>query len=188
MEELLPMNHDAVVGDFSGDYTGDIGGALLLRYQQSPRDEHKHLCAVVGAMAQELRDQNLPLTPVAYFCAALASLIRLSSPPSVPDPVVPALLAVLSAALSKVPPAVLRQKGGLALETVEKALRLESMPLGGMKAGLSCIPLLFAAGDQSSWSNLAGSYGMVLSCVTDNRPEVKFWMMNDSNVLSYFSL
>lgn len=179
MEGLLPMDHDAVVGD----YSGDIGYALLLRYQHSPREEHQHLCAVVGAMSQELREQNLPLTPVAYFGAALASLIRLSSPPSVADPVVPALLAVLSAALPRVPPAVLRQKGALALEAVEKALRLDSMPPGGMKAGLSCFPRLVAAGDKGSWSNFAGSYAMVLGCVTDNRPEVKVWMMNDSNRL-----
>ncbi|MED6139816.1 hypothetical protein PIB30_087539 [Stylosanthes scabra] len=59
-------------------------------------ESHLHLCAVLGAVSQELKDQNLPCSPVAYFGATCSSLDRISLESNSPSHVIGALLTVIS--------------------------------------------------------------------------------------------
>ncbi|KAK9946165.1 hypothetical protein M0R45_011641 [Rubus argutus] len=54
----------------------DICTSILTCFGNSTREDHQHLCAVIGGMAQGFKDQNVPSSPVAYFGAACSSLDR----------------------------------------------------------------------------------------------------------------
>ncbi|XP_074568915.1 uncharacterized protein LOC141825431 [Curcuma longa] len=60
----------------------DLAVGVLARFQSSSNEDRQHLCSTVGAMAQALKDQGIPHTPVAYFGATISSLDRLSRNPA----------------------------------------------------------------------------------------------------------
>ncbi|XP_073010207.1 uncharacterized protein [Typha latifolia] len=159
----------------SGDLSADFSAGILSRLQNSSREDHQHMCAAIGAMAQALKDQGMPLTPVAYFSATTASLDRLSRDPAAAasDPVTASLLSFLSTSLPRVPVAVLRSKGASVAQSVVHILGLQSLPDGGVKAGLKCLAHLIVVGDKSNWESLSPFYGVVLSFATDHRPKVR---------------
>lgn len=161
--------------DVSGDLSdnSDLGAAVLKRFEASKQEEHQRLCATVGAMSQSLKDQSIPLTPVAYFSATFSSLDRLSKDPaSASDPITASLLVFLSCCVPAVPVAVVRSKGALVCETVVRILGFGSLSDNGVKAGLKCIAGLIVVGDKSSWLNLSPSYCAVLRSATEHRPKV----------------
>lgn len=156
----------------------DICSSILSRYKSSSLEHHHHLCAAVGAISQELKDHSLPLTPISYFGATVSSLDRLSfsvpSPPS--DPVVDALLTLLSIVMPKVSNAVLRAKGGSVAVTVCRILGFGSAASEvAAKAGLRCISHLMIVGEKENWESLVPVYGVLLGFITDNRPKVFFF-------------
>ncbi|KAK8942880.1 hypothetical protein KSP39_PZI008968 [Platanthera zijinensis] len=53
---------------------GDVCRALMDRYAQSSAKQHRHLCATAAAMKSILSEEGLPLTPPAYFAAAITAL------------------------------------------------------------------------------------------------------------------
>nr|CAD1828288.1 unnamed protein product [Ananas comosus var. bracteatus] len=65
--------------------SGDVCGALMGRYAKSSAPQHRHLCASAAAMRAILQEEGLPLTPSAYFAAAITAL-RDSSSPTTPTP------------------------------------------------------------------------------------------------------
>ena len=169
MEELSSSSMD--------EPSEDICSSILSRYNSSPIDHHQHLCAAVGAISQELKEHSLPLTPISYFGATISSLDRLSSsatsPPS--DPIVDALLTLLSIIMPKVSSAVVRTKGGSVATTVCRILGIGSAAsVAAVKAGLKCISHLMIVGEKGNWESVAPVYGVLLGFVTDNRPKVKF--------------
>ncbi|MQM05498.1 hypothetical protein Taro_038315 [Colocasia esculenta] len=158
-------------GEVSG---GDIGASLLSRLHSSPREDHQHLCTVVGAMSQELKDQGFPLTPVAYFGATVSSLERLSQDPSCgADPVAAALLVFLSEVLPRVPPAALRSRVVPVLETVRRVLTSGAASERALEGALHCVPHLVVVGGKDNWSSAAPLYKILLEFMTDGRAEVR---------------
>jgi ribosomal RNA-processing protein 12 len=94
--------------DISSD-NPDLGAAVFIRFEVSKQEEHQRLCAAVGAMSQSLKDQAIPLTPVAYFSATISSLDRLSKDPaSASDPITSSLLVFLSFCVPQIPVVVVR--------------------------------------------------------------------------------
>ncbi|KAK1287475.1 hypothetical protein QJS10_CPB19g01954 [Acorus calamus] len=150
----------------------DLSAAVLSRFMSSSREDHQHLCAAVGAMAQELKDQKLPLSPASFFAATSASLIRLSPSPS-DIAIVEALLTFLSMVLTRVSPAVVRIRGGPVSEAVRRILGCSSASEGVVKAGMRCLLQLLIVGDRAIWSSVEPSYGVLLGFVTDDRPKVR---------------
>ncbi|KAI5324915.1 hypothetical protein L3X38_033988 [Prunus dulcis] len=57
----------------------DICTSILARFSNSTREDHRHLCAAIGAMAQELKDENLPSTPRSEFLSELLACVLRSS-------------------------------------------------------------------------------------------------------------
>ncbi|XP_010917404.1 uncharacterized protein [Elaeis guineensis] len=152
----------------------DLATGVLARFHSSTRDDHQHLCAAVGTMVQALKDQGIPLTPVAYFGATASSLDRLSrDPASGSDPVATALLSFFSIGLPKVSSAVLRSKGASVAEILVRILGFGSLPEGGVKAGLKCVSHLLVVGDKGNWPSVSTLYGVLIGFVTDHRPKVR---------------
>ncbi|WCJ42841.1 ARM repeat superfamily protein [Euphorbia peplus] len=152
----------------------DFCDSIISRFNSSTEDHHQHLCTVVGAMAQELKDQNLPPTPISYVGAASSSLDRLtSSDPDPPSHVVEALLTILSLALPGISPAILRKKREVLSEIVVRVLRLNSLTIGAVTSGLKCIGLMLVVKDTANWNDVCGLYGVLLGYIVDSRPKVR---------------
>ncbi|XP_065849103.1 uncharacterized protein [Euphorbia lathyris] len=154
--------------------TDDFCNSVISRFHSSTQEDHQHLCTVIGAMAQELKDQNLPPTPVAYVGAASSSLDRLiSSDPDPPSHVIDALLTILSLALPGISPAILRKKREVLSDIVVRALRLNLVTVGAVASGLKCIGHMLMIKDTANWNDICQLYGVLLGYITDSRPKVR---------------
>ncbi|RRT41284.1 hypothetical protein B296_00053538, partial [Ensete ventricosum] len=169
------VEDDTPSGVCGGDIDGeDIAAGVLARFQNSAREDHQHLCATVATMAQAVKDQGLPLTPVAYFGATASSLDRLSrDPASGSDPALASLLSFLALALPRVPRSVVRSRWKEVSDTLVRILGFDSLPLGCVRSGLRCASYFLVVGDMTDWSALSPLYGVLLCFVTDERPKVR---------------
>ncbi|KAI4335172.1 hypothetical protein L6164_013842 [Bauhinia variegata] len=151
----------------------DFCNSILSRFGNSTNEVHQHLCAVIGAMSQELKDQNLPTTPLAYFGAACSSLDSLLSEPDRPNHVVDTLLTIISLAIVRVPVLILNKKREFLSELVLRVLRSPSAAESSVISGLKCISHLLINRDTVNWSDVSQLFGLLLGFVTDNRPKVR---------------
>ncbi|KAI0499276.1 hypothetical protein KFK09_020179 [Dendrobium nobile] len=153
----------------------DIAADVLARFQNSPQEEHRNICAIVGAISLALKEQGLALTPVTYFAAAVSSFIRLIGDPSTAggDPDVSAIICFLSFVLPRVPSTVLKNKGGIFSESLAQVLGYRSLPVDGVIAALKCISHLLVISDKSNSSSMSQLYGILLNYVTDNNSKVR---------------
>ncbi|OMP11677.1 Armadillo-like helical [Corchorus capsularis] len=158
---------------FSDSPTGDFCDSVLSHFSKSDQEDSQRLCATVGAMAQELKEQNLPLTPIAYFGATCSSLDRLSSQPDSPPHVIQSLTTILSLLLPRVPVAVLKKKGDFVSRVVITVLRLNSVTEVTQASGLKCLAHLLITGEKVNWSDVSQNYGVVLGYLTDSISKVR---------------
>ncbi|KAK8654755.1 hypothetical protein V6N13_107355 [Hibiscus sabdariffa] len=158
---------------FPDSTTGDFCESILRHFSKSDQEDSQRLCATVGAMAQELKEQGLPLTPVAYFGATCSSLDRLGSEPDSPPHVVQSLTSTLSLLLPRIPVAVLKKKGDLVSKIVVSVLRLNSVTEVTMTSGLKCLAQLLIAGDKVNWSDLSQNYSVIIGYLTDSHSKVR---------------
>lgn len=152
---------------------GDFCNSILSRFSESMSEDHQHLCAVVGAMSLELKEQNLPTTSVAYFGATCSSLDRLSSEPESSNHVIGALLTILSLLLPRISAPILIKRRDFVSALVVRVLRLPSSTMGATTSALKCVSHLLVIGDNVSWSEISQLYSLLLGFVTDSRPKVK---------------
>ncbi|KAK2985261.1 hypothetical protein RJ640_009169, partial [Escallonia rubra] len=153
--------------------SADFCTSILSKFSASAQEEHHHLCAAVGAMSQELKDQNFPLTPVAYFGATCSSLDRLGSEPDPPRHVLDSLLTILSMVIPKIPVAILKKKTPYISELVLPLLRLKSVSPNSIACGLKCVAQLLVIKESVGWSEVSQLYGVLVGFVTDDRPKVR---------------
>ncbi|KAF9614359.1 hypothetical protein IFM89_018112 [Coptis chinensis] len=151
----------------------DIGNTVLFRYTNSTQEDHQHLCAVVGAMSQELKDQKLPLTPITYFGATISSLDRLSTDPNPADSVITALLTFLSMVLPQISVPVLRKRRAFVMDPVLRVIRFEDMSVGAVNAGLKCVSHVLVVSEKVNWLDISKEYNVLLVFVTDSRSKVR---------------
>ncbi|GMP59840.1 hypothetical protein CsSME_00022955 [Camellia sinensis var. sinensis] len=176
----LPLNlsmegfeFDAPPPYTAADETDDFCNSIITRFSSSTEDHHHRLCAIIGAMSQELKDQKLPLTPVAYFGATCSSLDRLSAEAEPPSHVVEALLTILSAVITHISAAILKKKSEYVSELLVRILRSKSITPGAAVSGLKCVSHLLIIREKVAWSDLSSLYGFVLAYVTDDCPKVR---------------
>ncbi|KAK5817272.1 hypothetical protein PVK06_022195 [Gossypium arboreum] len=158
---------------FPDSPTGDFCDSVLRHFSNSDQEDSQRLCATVGAMTQELKEQNLPLSPIAYFGATCSSLDRLGSEPDSPPHIVQSLATVLSLLLPRIPVAVLKKKGDFVSRMVVTVLRLNSVTEVTLTSGLKCLAQLLIAGDKVNWSDLSQNYGVLIGYLTDSRSTVR---------------
>ncbi|KAI8020694.1 RRP12-like protein [Camellia lanceoleosa] len=157
----------------AADETDDFCNSILTRFSSSTEDQHHRLCAIIGAMSQELKDQKLPLTPIAYFGATCSSLDRLSAEAEPPSHVVEALLTILSTVITHISAAILKKKSEYVSELLVRILRSKSITPGAAVSGLKCVSHLLIIREKVAWSDLSSRYGFVLAYVTDDCPKVR---------------
>lgn len=146
----------------------DVSVSIKSRYGRSQQPEHQHLCAVVTAMAEVLREQGLEPTATAYFGACMASLQRQTSNAAVTT----ALCTFLSIILPTLPLPVLRSKGDATLHLLQGLLSSESVNQGTVKSGLSCIDRVFQGMDKNTWMGYGPSLNILLRFCLDRHPKV----------------
>ncbi|KAK4785190.1 hypothetical protein SAY86_001879 [Trapa natans] len=166
--EVVEFHPPEPTGDNS-----DFCESILARFGNSLDENNRSLCVVIGTMSQELMDQNLPRTPIAYFGATCSSLDRLLSS-STPDyQVASSLLISLSFLLPSVSPALLNKKLEFLSEILIKALSCDSLSTPAVVSGLKCISHLIIAGSDGNWDTISQMYGVLLRLTTDSRQKVR---------------
>ncbi|PIA46017.1 hypothetical protein AQUCO_01600349v1 [Aquilegia coerulea] len=167
MNEIVSPSYD------EEDVEEDICNSILSRFSKSTLEEHQHLCAVVGAMSQELKDQKLPLTPIIYFGAITSSLKPLSLVPNPTDPVIPALLTFLSMILPKISVSTLRKKIDFVSEPVVRIIRTESMSAAAIIPGIKCVSHLLVISEKVKYNDVSQLYENFAHFITDSRIKVR---------------
>ncbi|KAJ7533387.1 hypothetical protein O6H91_13G046200 [Diphasiastrum complanatum] len=153
----------------------DVGLAVMARFRNSAAPEHQHLRAVVGAVAEVLKEQGLPSSPTAYFAATMSSLERQcgSVENFKTDPVTTAFCTFLAMLLPRLSISVVRSKGAAALTLLFKLLKEDGVLAGTVKSGLTCMEHLMRCADTSNWLILAPSFELLLKYCLDQRPKVR---------------
>lgn len=163
------MEEPAFSIDESND---DFCNSILSRFANSTDENHQHLCAIIGTMSQELKDHNLPSSPVAYFSAACSSLDRITSEPNPPKHVVDALVTILSLVIARVPVAVLKKQREFLSGLLLRLLRSPSDSERAVISGLKCLSHLLINRDSVNWSDVSPLFNVLLAFITDSRPKV----------------
>ncbi|CAN1843515.1 RRP12-like protein [Linum perenne] len=164
--EILAMN-------FPTPASTDFCDSVLSRFSTSEQEDHRHMCAVIGAISQEIKEQNLPSTPTAYFGAISSALSRLSSEFSPSPHIVDALVTLLSMVLPQIPEATLKKRREFLSDLLLKVLRLNSVSDGTLACGMKCVSLLLFR-DGGHWENdVEPLYGALLGFIADSRQKVR---------------
>lgn len=150
----------------------DLCSAVLSQFSNSSNEHHLHVCASIGAMSQELIDQNLTRTPVAYFGATCSSLDRLSSSNEPSGHIIDALLAILSLVIDRLSPAVLKARYVYLSGLLIRILRVKTVGVDGVVPGIKCTSRLLIVREKVGWEDVAQLYGVLVSYITDDRPKV----------------
>ncbi|KAL2338811.1 hypothetical protein Fmac_013257 [Flemingia macrophylla] len=169
--EGIEMDEDHAFGiDEAGD---DFCNAILRRFGNSSDESHQHLCAVIGAMSQELKDHNKPSTPFAYFCAASLSLHKFTSEPNPSAHVIDALLTILSLVIPRVPPALLKNQRDSLSDLILRVLHSPTASDGALVSGLKCLSHLLIARETVEWTDVSPLFSVLLGFLADSRPKVR---------------
>ncbi|CAK9328157.1 unnamed protein product [Citrullus colocynthis] len=158
---------------FDSESNDDFCNSILSRFSDSTNEDHQHLCAVIGAMAQELRDQSLPSTPLAYFGATCSSLDRISSEPDPSPHLLDALLTILSLLLPRISPPILNKKKDFLSDLLIRVLRVPSLTPSATTFGLKCVSHLVIVRNAVNWLDVSNLFGFILGFVIDSRPKVR---------------
>ncbi|XP_057858934.2 uncharacterized protein LOC131067795 isoform X2 [Cryptomeria japonica] len=164
--------------NMEGTEEEDMEKSVRNRYGNSAAAEHRHLCAVVGAMTQLLKDEGLPPLPTAYFAATMNSINKSLSDNDQDPRVTTALCTFLSLLVTKLPSSFLASKATPAMEVLLSlhAQQGDALPPGAVKVIAKCIASLLTAATQDqncSWSVMAPSFNIVLNYSLDKRPKVR---------------
>ncbi|XP_078444519.1 ARM repeat superfamily protein [Wolffia australiana] len=152
----------------------DVGALVIARLENSHEEEHRRVCAMVGAMAQELEEQGFPRSPITYFGATIGALDRLSRNPSCgADRVVSALVFFLFEVLQRVPRNALRSRAGAVMESLGRVLMSGELTEGELEGCLRCVQPVIVVGGKDNWPGASPLYKITLDYVTDSRPAVR---------------
>lgn len=151
----------------------DLCNFILSRFGKSTSESHQHLCAVIGAMSQELKDHNLPSSPVAYFGATCSSLDRIVSEPNPAKHLIDALLTILSLVIVRLPSAVLEKKREFLSELVVRVTQSQLSSETAVIHGLKCLSHLLINRHSVHWADVSPLFNVLLGFITDSRYKVR---------------
>lgn len=152
----------------------DVCQALMDRYARSSAPQHRHLCASAAAMRSILLDEDLPLTPPAYFAATIASICDADRGDR---EALSALSAFLSILLPRVPAgSVPRHKAREAASSLVSLLEdstPESLSTPTVRSLVGSLGLLAQCVDLDDWSSVKLPFKILLRLSVDGRPKVR---------------
>ncbi|XP_017977564.1 PREDICTED: RRP12-like protein isoform X2 [Theobroma cacao] len=147
---------------------------LMDRYSKSAAPQHRHLLATAAAMRSILSAESLPLSPPAYFAAAISALDD-DSATTLDSTAVGALLTFLSIVVLLVP------KGGIssdkakeAVEVVVRVVGKEGLGVASLRSGVKCLGVLVDGFcDLEDWHSVRFGLETLLGFAIDKRPKVR---------------
>ncbi|KAI5396721.1 uncharacterized protein LOC127092073 isoform X1 [Lathyrus oleraceus] len=151
----------------------DLCQQLMDRYAKSPAPHHRHLLAAAAALRSNLSSESLPLTPAAYFAAAISTA---SSSESLDSVSLSSLVSFMAIALPLVPAgAISAEKAQEAAEIVVKLLVREGEGLGvsSLRAAVKCVGVLLGFCDLKYWDSIKLGFETLLKFSTEKRPKVR---------------
>ena len=154
----------------------DICQQLMDRYARSSAPQHRHLLATAAAMRSILASESFPLTPPAYFAAAIDTAA--SNSDTLDSTAAAALLSFLSVVLPLVPAQeISAEKAGEAVSVLVNLVGKERGSDGGLavatvKAVVKCLGILLGFCDLENWDSLKLGFQTLLDFSIDRRPKV----------------
>ncbi|XP_061371507.1 uncharacterized protein LOC133314080 [Gastrolobium bilobum] len=153
----------------------DLCQQLMDRYANSAAPHHRHLLATAAALRSNLAAESLPLTPPAYFAAAISALEDAAS--EALDPVaLSALVSFMVIDLPLVPPGgIAAAKSGEATEIFIALLAREGEGMGvsSVRAAVKCLGVLIGFCDLEDWDSIKLGFETLLKFSIDKRPKVR---------------
>ncbi|KAG9457347.1 hypothetical protein H6P81_001855 [Aristolochia fimbriata] len=156
--------------------SSDVCESLISRYGKSSAPQHRHLIATAAAMRSILQDESLPLSPPAYFAAAISS-IQNTADGKQPDP---QTLAVLSSFMSVVLPLISPSslppaKASEAVAVLTSVVRESSQSLSAsaLRSLIKALGCLLKLVDLNDWNTVRVPLETLIAFVVDKRPKVR---------------
>jgi ribosomal RNA-processing protein 12 len=152
----------------------DVCQQLMDRYAKSSAPQHRHLVATAAAMRSILASESLPLTPSAYFAAAIDSA-SFSDSQTLDATAVAALLSFLSIVVPLVPPQ------GIAAPKASEAVGVlvglvgkerQGLAVASVRAAVKCLGVLLGFCDLEDWDSVKLGFETLLNFSVDRRPKV----------------
>ncbi|XP_014514666.1 RRP12-like protein isoform X1 [Vigna radiata var. radiata] len=151
----------------------DLCQQLMDRYANSAAPQHRHLLATAAALRSNIATESLPLTPPAYFAAAISALDAAEAL----DPVaLSALVSFMAIALPLVAPGgIAASKSHKASEILVAVLAREGEELGAacMRAMVKCLGVLIGFCDLEDWDGIKFGVEALLKFSICKRPKVR---------------
>ncbi|KAK7355184.1 hypothetical protein VNO80_14432 [Phaseolus coccineus] len=151
----------------------DLCQQLMDRYANSTAPQHRHLLATAAALRSNISAESLPLTPPAYFAAAISALDAVEAL----DPVaLSALVSFMAIALPLVPPGgIAASKSHEASEILVAVLAREGEELGAacVRAMVKCLGILIGFCDLEDWDGIKLGFEALLKFSICKRPKVR---------------
>lgn len=155
----------------------DICQQLMDRYATSAAPQHRHLVATAAAMRSILTSESLPLTPSAYFAAAISSL----ESATLDSTEISALVTFLSIVVALVPHKGIAESkaseaAGVLVGLVE---RDGSLGVASVKCVVKCLGVLLVGFcDLEDWDSIKLGFETLLKFSIDKRPKVVICFKN----------
>ena len=161
----------------------DICAQLMERYAKSSAPQHRHLLASAVAMRSILHSESLPLTPAAYFAAAISAIDNASASDTLDPTALSALLSFLAIALPLVPP------GGISAPNASEAagvlgglLGMKNLTVSTVRAAVKCLGILLGFCNLEDWASVELGFDTLLKFSVDRRPKVCNWFVFHVNL------
>ncbi|XP_042481656.1 RRP12-like protein isoform X2 [Macadamia integrifolia] len=174
MAEDEQEEQDLVLAEKIVDGNSDICQRLMERYGKSSASQHRHLCASAAAMKAIIQEEGLPLTPSAYFAAAISS-INDAAETSDSNATV-ALSSFLSILLPVVPPQSLPPSKAIdAVSVLVKVLNgpPEAVSTAIARSLIKSLGFLLLLCDVEDWGAVKVPFETLLNFSVDKRPKVR---------------
>lgn len=154
-------------------HTTDICQQLLDRYNKSSAPQHRHLIATAAATRSLLVSSSLPLTPLSYFAASVATLA--DSDLTLDADALSALTAFLAIVLPLVPEnAIVPSKAAEAVVVLVGVAegRSDAVSNASARAVVKCLGVLLGFCNLEEWNSVKLGFETLLKFSIDRRPKV----------------
>ncbi|KAL1330444.1 hypothetical protein AAHE18_12G110300 [Arachis hypogaea] len=155
----------------------DLCQQLMDRYANSSAPQHRHLVATAAALRSNLNAESLPLTPPAYFAAAISELVDDLAAEALDPTALSALLSFMAIGLPLVP------QGGIAAPKACDAAAIlvalldregdgKGLGMSTIRAAVKCLGVLIGFCDLENWDSIKLGFETLLKFAVDKRPKV----------------
>ncbi|KAL6987161.1 hypothetical protein U1Q18_012916 [Sarracenia purpurea var. burkii] len=172
-EENDELRHQEVT-DAAFTEDSDICQQLLHRYGKSSAPQHRHLCATAAAARSILHTESLPLTPLFYFAAGIATVADAYQ--TLDSDALSALTAFLAIVLPLVPDkSIAPPKASEAVSVLVDVVERQGVAVSAASARsvVKCLGVLLGFCGLEDWNSVKLGFETILKFSIDKRPKVR---------------